>query len=40
MKLTDEEQALQAGEFALRRQWAIEHQIKVGTISAPPTSCR
>ncbi len=30
MKLTDEEQALRAGEFGPAAQWAIEHQIKVG----------
>jgi predicted aconitase len=30
MKLTDEEQALRAGEFGAAAQWAIEHQIKVG----------
>jgi predicted aconitase len=31
VKLTDEEQAMRAGEFGPLRQWAIEHQIKVGT---------
>src|SRR6266481_1429106 len=30
MKLTDEEEALRAGEFGEAAQWAIEHQIKVG----------
>jgi hypothetical protein len=30
VKLTDQEQAMQAGEFGPMRQWAIEHQIKVG----------
>lgn len=30
MKLTDEEQAIVSGEFGPLRQWAIEHQIKVG----------
>src|SRR6516164_5452084 len=30
MKLTDEEQALRAGEFGRAAQWAIEYQIKVG----------
>src|SRR5215467_10449572 len=30
MKLTDEEQALRAGQFGRAAQWAIEHQIKVG----------
>jgi predicted aconitase len=30
MKLTDEEQALRAGEFGEAAQWAIKHQIKVG----------
>jgi predicted aconitase len=31
MQLTDEEQALRAGHFGPAAQWAIEHQIKVGT---------
>jgi predicted aconitase len=31
MRLTDEEQALRAGQFGPAAQWAIEHQIKVGT---------
>ena len=31
MQLTDEERALRAGEFGPAAQWAIEHQIKVGT---------
>ncbi len=31
MKLNDEETAMRAGEFGPLRQWAIEHQIKVGT---------
>ena len=30
MKLSDEEEALRAGEFGPAAQWAIEHQIKVG----------
>src|SRR5262249_19922799 len=30
MKLTDEEQALRAGEFGEAAQWAIAHQITVG----------
>src|SRR6202048_2928145 len=30
MRLTDEEEALRAGEFGPAAQWAIEHQIKVG----------
>ena len=30
MRLTDEEAAMQAGRFGPLRQWAIEHQIKVG----------
>ena len=30
MTLTDEEQAMRAGEFGRAAQWAIEHQIKVG----------
>jgi len=31
MKLTDEEQALRSGAFGPAAQWAIEHQIRVGT---------
>ncbi|HEX4408106.1 MAG TPA: aconitase X catalytic domain-containing protein [Xanthobacteraceae bacterium] len=31
MRLTDEEQATRAGTFGPLRQWAIEHQIKVGS---------
>ena len=31
MKLSDEEQAMRGGEFGPLRQWAVEHQIKVGT---------
>jgi predicted aconitase len=31
MQLTEEEQALRGGEFGPAAQWAIEHQIKVGT---------
>src|ERR1700730_7142379 len=31
VKLNDEEQAMRSGEFGPLRQWAIEHQIKVGT---------
>ena len=30
VKLNNEEQAMRAGEFGPLRQWAIEHQIKVG----------
>jgi predicted aconitase len=30
VKLTDEEQAMRGGELGPLRQWAIEHQIKVG----------
>ncbi|HEY2528150.1 MAG TPA: aconitase X catalytic domain-containing protein [Xanthobacteraceae bacterium] len=30
MRLTAEEQAMRAGEYGPLRQWAIEHQIKVG----------
>jgi predicted aconitase len=30
MKLTEEEQALRAGELGRAAQWAIEHQVKVG----------
>lgn len=31
MRLSDEEQAMRAGAFGPLRQWAIEHQIKVGS---------
>jgi len=31
VKLNDEEAAMRGGEFGPLRQWAIEHQIKVGT---------
>jgi len=31
MRLTDQEQAMRAGTFGPAVQWAIEHQIKVGT---------
>lgn len=31
MRLTDEEQAMRDGKAGRARQWAIEHQIKVGT---------
>lgn len=31
MKLNDEEKAMLAGEFGPLRQWAIDHQIKVGS---------
>jgi predicted aconitase len=31
VKLSDEERAMRGGEFGPLRQWAIEHQIKVGT---------
>ncbi|HEY4746957.1 MAG TPA: aconitase X, partial [Steroidobacteraceae bacterium] len=30
MRLTDQEQAMRAGEFGPATQWAIEHQIQVG----------
>jgi len=30
MRLTDEEQAMRAGEFGEPRRWAIEHQVTVG----------
>ena len=30
MKLTDEERAMLAGEAGRARQWAIEHQMRVG----------
>ena len=32
MRLTDEEKAMQAGEMGKARQWAIDHQIKVGRM--------
>ena len=31
MRLSDEEEAMRAGEFGPLRQWAIDHQIKVGS---------
>ena len=31
MRLTDEEQAMRAGAFGPATQWAIDHQIRVGT---------
>ena len=31
MKLSDEELAMRGGEFGPLRQWALEHQIKVGS---------
>jgi len=31
VKLNNEEAAMRGGEFGPLRQWAIEHQIKVGT---------
>ena len=30
MRLTNEEEAMRAGELGPLRQWAIEHQVKVG----------
>jgi predicted aconitase len=36
VKLTGEEQAMRAGEFGPLRQWAIEHQIKVGSYLGAP----
>jgi predicted aconitase len=36
MKLNDEEKAMLAGEFGPLRQWAIDHQIKVGTYLKAP----
>lgn len=36
MKLNDEEQAMLAGEFGPLRQWAIDHQIKVGKYLKAP----
>ena len=30
MRLTDEEQAMLAGKAGAARQWAIEHQLRVG----------
>src|SRR5215204_3200020 len=32
MKLTEEEQAMRGGEFGPARQWAINHQIAVGSF--------
>ena len=40
MKLADEEEAMRAGECGPAAQWAIEHQIAVGRISAPSISYR
>ena len=31
MRLNDEEQAMRDGKAGRARQWAIEHQIRVGT---------
>jgi hypothetical protein len=36
MKLNDEEKAMLAGEFGPLRQWAIDHQIRVGTYLKAP----
>jgi predicted aconitase len=36
MKLNDEEKAMLAGEFGPFRQWAIDHQIKVGSYLKAP----
>jgi predicted aconitase len=36
VRLTDEEQAMRAGAFGPLRQWAIEHQIKVGSYLGAP----
>ncbi len=36
MKLNDEEKAMLAGEFGPLRQWAIDHQIKVGSYLKAP----
>jgi predicted aconitase len=36
MKLNDEEKAMLAGEFGPFRQWAIDHQIKVGQYLKAP----
>src|SRR5258708_2953371 len=35
MRLTDEEQAMLAGQFGPATQWAIDHQIKVGRYLGP-----
>lgn len=36
MKLNDEEKAMLAGEFGPLRQWAIDHQMKVGRYLKAP----
>ena len=36
MNLTEEEKAMLAGEFGSLRQWAMDHQIKVGRYFAAP----
>ena len=36
MRLTDEEEAMRAGRFGPLRQWAIDHQIKVGRYFGAP----
>jgi predicted aconitase len=36
MKLNDEEKAMLAGEFGPLRQWAIDHQIRVGRYLKAP----
>src|SRR5215471_4444879 len=36
VRLSDEEQAMQAGELGPLRQWAIEHQVKVGRYLGAP----
>jgi predicted aconitase len=36
VRLTDEEQAMRAGELGPLRQWAIDHQIKVGRYLGAP----
>ena len=32
MKLSDEEKAMLSGDFGFPKQWAIDHQIKVGEM--------
>ena len=32
MQLSDEEQAMLAGEYGKATQWAIDHQLKVGSF--------
>lgn len=36
MRLSDEDQAMFNGEFGPVRQWAIQHQVRVGTYLGAP----